>query len=105
MERRKPSILGVLNQCRRECAVAAKCFQLAAPADASRAEVYAEAMGFRADHAASELTALEHVETIETTSLSTGEPVEFAVLEARYEVPTGGEVGRPFFVLGITLQN
>jgi hypothetical protein len=105
MERKKPSILGVLNQCRRECAVAAKCFQLAAPADASRAEVYAEAIGFRADHAASELKGFEHVETVETTSLVTGKSVAIAVFEVRYEVPTGGEAGRPFFAPIITLQN
>ena len=104
MARGKESIVGVLNECRRECSVA-RCFQLAAPVGVSRAEVYVEAMGLRVGHAASELTALEHVETIEAISAVTGKPVELAVLEARYEVPKAGEVGQAFFAPGAALQN
>ena len=97
MTERKGVILGVLNQCRRNCGVSASCFQLAASANASETDVYEEAMGLRADHTASELKGFAHVETVDTTSLVTGEPVQISVFEVRYEVPTGRESGQAFF--------
>lgn len=97
-------ILGTINQCRLECRVAARCFQIATSV-VTKAQLQPEAMLYRADHPVSELKALEPVELREETSLVTGKTIEFLVWEARYEVPKAGEAGQAFFAPGAALQN